>query len=194
MSQAEKPHNNGSEKSHASSKSAFQRLIKRPLSWLPWILIAFLLYQRLPEWWQRERLKGVALNSQVELSVVSNDSPPATQTLTLPQKVVMVFWATWCPPCEIELKRIAAAVGDGEYDAKGVWAVSIGEDPLLVQKALQDRKYPFPVFVDSDSQLAAQLSIAVTPTIYFIEGGKIVSSLSGISPTLNWRIKRFLSE
>lgn len=108
------------------------------------------------------------------------------------EKSVMVFWATWCGPCSVELKRINAAIEDGSISAKNLFAVNMGEDQSVIDKTLKERHYRFPVVRDSGNQLAQSLGVSVTPTVAFISAdGQIKWLSSGLSPTLIYRIGRF---
>lgn len=107
--------------------------------------------------------------------------------------LVLVFWATWCPPCEVELKRINNLIQQGEVPADSVIAISIQEDPNLVARVVKDRDYKFQIAVSSETTLARQFKVAGTPTIIFIDPEKKIRWISsGLSPFLEFRIKNFL--
>lgn len=110
-----------------------------------------------------------------------------------PKGLVLVFWATWCPPCEIELKRINNLILKQEISPENVIAVSLHEDPSLVRRVVMERNYKFQVAVTSDPTIAGQYKVVGTPTIVFIDSGKTIRWVTtGLSPTLEFRIKQFL--
>jgi thiol-disulfide isomerase/thioredoxin len=109
-------------------------------------------------------------------------------------KSVVVFWATWCAPCSVELNRINSAILNKEIDAKDIYAINTGEDPSLVTKELNKKHYVFKSYFDIDNKLANFLNSNVTPTIAFIDKNQKIQWISsGISPSLIYRIKNFLS-
>lgn len=109
------------------------------------------------------------------------------------EKSVLVFWATWCGPCTLELKRINSAIANKEISSKNIFAVNMGEPQELVDKAVKERNYNFQVLIDTNGTLAKMFQVQATPTIVFIdEKGKIDWISSGISPSLIYRIKSFL--
>lgn len=68
---------------------------------------------------------------------------------------VITRFATWCPPCQIELKELEERVWKPLRDA-GVMviAVSSGEDPAKVKEFAEQRGLTFPVLVDPDGDFA----------------------------------------
>lgn len=108
------------------------------------------------------------------------------------EKAVLVFWATWCGPCSVELSRINSAIAKGEVSPRHFYAVNMGEDQSLIDRTVKEKKYLFPVIRDGNGELAAKLGVTATPTIAFIDKDSTVKWLSsGLSPTLIFRISSF---
>lgn len=109
------------------------------------------------------------------------------------KKSVLVFWATWCGPCELELSRLNRWVRENPQHKTSVFAISSFEDPVLVEKVAKDRAYAFEVLLDANGQLAHDLKVKVTPTIVFIDPSGAVDWISdGLTPTLEFRVRKFL--
>lgn len=85
-------------------------------------------------------------------------------------KVVFLnFWATWCPPCRIEMpsmERLAASLSADEFT---IVAVSQGETPATVRRFIQAQGYKFPVFTDEQNQTAGLYNITAIPTTYLVD-------------------------
>ena len=85
----------------------------------------------------------------------------------LHKKSVLVFWASWCGPCSIELSRINSAINNKEISSNNIFAVNMGENPELVNRVVHERKYSMPVIFDNNGELANLLHVKVTPTIAY---------------------------
>lgn len=162
-------------------------LKKRKVSdWFFVLIVMFVLITRLPTLIEQYGRQGTKL-----IPIVLDGKlfpPPGT-------KSVFVFWASWCGPCTIELKRIQGAIEDQEISSKNIFAVNLGESQEVVNKVAKERKFNMPVILDEKSALANILNVRVTPTVVFIdEKGKIDWISSGLSPSLIYRIKYFLKD
>lgn len=105
-------------------------------------------------------------------------------TLPLPEKPqVLVFWATWCGPCSIELGRLQAAVEAGELPASQILAVSLGEEASVVRDHAEKKKYAFPVFADEEGRSGRIFNVHATPTtIHIDKSGKVIWAAAGLHP------------
>lgn len=113
-------------------------------------------------------------------------------TLPLPTKHLLVFWATWCAPCKVELSRINRMVLNGEVSPESVLAVSIAEDPKIVSSFAKEQQYQFRIAVDQTGRAAKLYKVSGTPTIIFInQDQKVEWMTTGLSLSLEIRILSF---
>jgi cytochrome c biogenesis protein CcmG, thiol:disulfide interchange protein DsbE len=106
---------------------------------------------------------------------------------------VLVFWATWCGPCKVELSRLKSLVQSGQISGEQIHAISIGEPLEKVVSFQKENQYPFSIYIDPQYQIADGLEVAVTPTVLLVDEKSQVSWwTSGLSPSLEWRVKRHL--
>jgi len=152
-------------------------------------LLIWVLAVRAPQWIALSREQGAASpTTQVRLLDGSNLSLP------LNEKHVVVFWATWCTPCTVELKRINDLIENKKISADNIVAVSLLEDPVLVARTSRERQYKFRVAVDRDGATARLFNVSATPTIALVdEAGVVRWKTMGLSPTLELRLKSFLN-
>lgn len=112
---------------------------------------------------------------------------------TNPKQVVMVFWATWCGPCEIELKRINKMVMDRKIQPSDVLAISSNEEESIVREKMKRENYLFNIALDTNGSIANQFEVSATPTIVFVDKEKVITWMTaGLSPTLEYRISSFM--
>ena len=98
---------------------------------------------------------------------------------------VIVFWATWCSPCTLELGRLQAAVKDGELNGAQIMAIAVNEPIEQVAQEVQAQSYTFSVYVDPEGKIAKKFKLAATPTLaYMSPFGEIQRLESGITPFL----------
>lgn len=163
--------------------------VRKNLSNLIFALILLLvLYRQLPIW-----MKSFQATDQAASAVEVTDLASG-ETLSLPQNSeaqAIVFWATWCPPCQIELDRIHEMVQDGQLRPEQVVAISSGEEQSTVRDHVAKKGWRFQVALDPDGAAAKAYHVQATPTTVLVSSdGMIQWYGTGISPLLTWRLKR----
>ena len=155
-----------------------------------WGLMVFLLSQRVPTWIANYKVEG-----QLVADFSARDAVGMSQILPRPGvKQIVVFWATWCKPCEVELSRFNSAVKNREIPARSVLAISVGEEPQVVFAEAKSRGYEFLVYADPTAASTQSLDVQGTPQIYHIGADKRVEYASmGLSPLSIFKAKRFLA-
>lgn len=101
--------------------------------------------------------------------------------------VVLNFWASWCPPCQIEapeLVRLYEKYGDKVE----IYAIDqlFADDIDNVQEFVEFFGYKFPVLLDKKGTVSRQYGVYGIPTSFFIdESGNLVAKLVGITKPEN---------
>ena len=140
------------------------------------------------EYYQSKQQQGVTAKP-VNLTGLNNQPI----SVIFDKKQVLIFWATWCGPCSIELGRLNAMIEKGQIKADSILAISIQEDPSTVAKFVNEKKYQFPVALDLTGQVAADYKVRGTPTLYLIDEFQKINWVSvGVSPSLEFRLNGFL--
>jgi cytochrome c biogenesis protein CcmG/thiol:disulfide interchange protein DsbE len=94
--------------------------------------------------------------------------------------VVLVFWASWCPPCVEEIDSLNALQKMIAARGGTVLGVSVDEDPDAYQKFLRDHNVPFPNYRDASKQIAQTYGTAMYPESYIIgPDGRIARKIIG---------------
>jgi thiol-disulfide isomerase/thioredoxin len=153
-------------------------------------LVAFALWQRVPKAVQNFAKEGTRL-PRVTISTLRGVEvilPDATLG-----RVVLIFWATWCGPCKLELSRFSEGVAKGEIDSSRFFAIDMGETREVVAAHVAEKRYPFTVAFEPTGVLENAIDVAFTPTLVYLEGDGTVNAVhSGLQPFSVSRAARFL--
>ncbi|MGJ7913313.1 redoxin domain-containing protein [Neobacillus sp. LXY-1] len=88
------------------------------------------------------------------------------------KKVMLNFWATWCPPCKAEMpdmEKFHSEVGDK------VTILAVNIDPQLdVKGFVNEYKITFPILLDTDDGVNGKYQVLSIPTTYFIDSKGII--------------------
>ena len=109
----------------------------------------------------------------VDTATLSNDGKP----------FVISFFATWCKPCNRELKAIHEVYPDWQ-DETGMRLIAIsideGQNVSKVKPLVDSEGWEYEVLLDTNSELKRTLGIQSIPHVLIFDGeGKIVESHSG---------------
>lgn len=99
------------------------------------------------------------------------------------KKVILNFWATWCPPCQKEMPDMQAFYKKYGNDVQllAVNLTSSEGSKQAVSKFLKEKQFTFHVLLDDqDTVESKKYRVSTIPTSYFIdEEGKIVQRVNG---------------
>ncbi|AZZ36046.1 hypothetical protein CIK05_04320 [Bdellovibrio sp. qaytius] len=151
--------------------------------------IIYLIVLKAPSIWSQFKSEGTVVS---DFQVMTNSgSEFYTQTMT--SKKVLVFWATWCPPCKFELSRINDLVREKSISADSVLAIAMDQDQQTVDRVVAERGYQFVIGYDPTGQVASHFKVSGTPTIVFLNSDKTIHWMTtGLSPLLKFRLNLFL--
>lgn len=103
---------------------------------------------------------------------------PEGQNVTLSQfqgQVVLInFWATWCPPCRLEMPFLEAAYERYKDQGFTVLAVDQQESPQAVRAYFQELGLSFPVVIDSTGEVSSLYRVLALPTTYIVDRNGVV--------------------
>lgn len=150
------------------------------------ILVVFLLIKQGPAIINNFKNEGIIIPPRNYNSIGQNQKI----LFPIPHNSVIIFWASWCGPCKIEMHRFKSSVEEGKINASSIFAVNAFESAIVVKDFLSKNSYPF-IFLEAP-KLSTILKIQVTPTVVFIENNKVISSSSGMSLSGIWKAESFL--
>ena len=156
-----------------------------------WILLALIavvlaVILLLPSCGGRAAKGGTTEEEAATLVRAGDEAPDFTVTMVdgsqvtlseLRGKVVLLnFWATWCPPCQEELKRVQKEIVDRFKGKDFVFlAISREETKEQVKKFRERNGYTFPMGLDPERRIYSKFATATIPRNFIIDKkGKIV--------------------
>ena len=178
-------------------KSATSKKSRRILETLIWVVVlGFVAYRFGP---QVGAAFGIG-DGDTELTGTSVRTLDGTSLSLhdLKGKVVLVnVWATWCPPCVIEMPGFQRAYEDLKDQDFVVLGISKDQDAARVREFLLEKGITYPVAMASDTDLGGLTDVTTFPTSYLIDRkGRIRHTVEGLyfGPTLRMAVKRLLAE
>jgi thiol-disulfide isomerase/thioredoxin len=97
------------------------------------------------------------------------------------QVVVVDFWATWCTPCRAQASILEEV--HAEWADKGVQflAVDVAEERSTVESFVQQNPFPYPVLLDPEDELSAELGLMALPTLMVVDReGQVIYFRAGV--------------
>ena len=95
------------------------------------------------------------------------------------KKVILNFWASWCPPCREEMPEFQRIYSENK-DKLVVVGVNLQESRENAEAFIEKLSITFPILLDPNSQVKDMYNVFTQPVTYFIdESGKIVDKKFG---------------
>lgn len=115
----------------------------------------------------------VAPDFTVEMLDGSNVTLSALQG----KPTLLIFWATWCPPCRLELSKLQEHIIDRYGDKINVLPISRGEERAKVEEYISKMGYTFAVGLDGDQSIYRKYATNYIPRCFVIDAkGKVLYS------------------
>ncbi|KLU59024.1 thiol-disulfide oxidoreductase ResA [Peptococcaceae bacterium CEB3] len=111
-------------------------------------------------------------NLAPDFSVPMSDGNTLKLSSLRGKPVLLNFWATWCPPCRMEMPDIQKIFKEN-YPVQIV-GVNLKEEPMTVEGFLSRNGYTYPVGFDLKGKIASLYNVSGIPTSYAIDAKGII--------------------
>lgn len=85
------------------------------------------------------------------------------------QRVILNFWATWCPPCRAEIPDFQKLYDNEDVEILAVDLTETEESVEDVRSFVKEYEMTFPVLMDENSDVADMYQVMAYPTSYMID-------------------------
>jgi len=91
------------------------------------------------------------------------------------KKVILNFFATWCPPCNAEVADFERFYRENK-DHIIIIGIDMQEDKKSVVEFVKSKGITYPVLLDADGKVSSRFNIGGIPTSFLLdENGNVIS-------------------
>lgn len=96
------------------------------------------------------------------------------------KRVMLNFWATWCPPCRAEMPDIQKLYDQEDIAILAVNMTASEKNEAAVTEFVDDFELTFPILMDREAEIVELYQVQAYPTSYMIDSnGKIQFMVRG---------------
>lgn len=130
-----------------------------------------------------------------DFTVEMLDGSSVTLSKLQGKPTLLIFWATWCPPCREELSHLQEGVIDIFGDKINVLPISRGEKREVVEGFLDKMGYTFAVGLDGDQSIYRKYATNYIPRCWVIDSkGEVVYAGVGYDEAIAAEVQKALNK
>ncbi len=113
-------------------------------------------------------------NVAPEFSLVNPDGKLVSLSQLRGKPVLINFWATWCPSCQLEMPYLQQAYNDWSGKGLTLFAIDSGESPAKVKDFFATNHLSLPVLFDFTGSTSDKYGVSAIPSTFFIDGSGVI--------------------
>jgi thiol-disulfide isomerase/thioredoxin len=107
--------------------------------------------------------------------------------------VLLNFWATWCPPCRLEMPSLEKLYREFGGQGLEVVAMNFMEGPEVVTRFIKENGLTFPVLLDSNGEIAQRYNVRGLPvTVLIGRQGNLLAKSIGYKDWFKKDLRQFV--
>jgi thiol-disulfide isomerase/thioredoxin len=139
----------------------------------------------------------IALGGQVTgLLLTGTDGTTSDFAQYHGKTVILNIWATWCPPCRIELPSLVQLHRELDTDRFAVVGLSVDEDSIFLAEFIRQEGLSYDNYVDAPRRITqGRFGVFELPQTLLIDPqGRFVERITGIRDWADAEVRRKLEE
>lgn len=122
-----------------------------------------------------EREIGLEVGNQApDFELQTLDGEPAKLSDYRGSRVMLNFWATWCPPCRAEMPDMEKFHQDTDITILAVNLTETESNMQQIEDFTQEYGLTFPILLDEHIEVASLYMIQPIPTTYMIDSNGVI--------------------
>ncbi|MDR0757993.1 MAG: TlpA family protein disulfide reductase [Tannerella sp.] len=142
-------------------------------------------FARLAAAQEKDADDAVSIGDTMPAFVITTDDGTQTPSSRFDGKVALInFFATWCPPCQLELAEIEKTLWPeyGKRDDFALLVIGREHSGAELEKYGAKKGFSFPLYPDKDRKIFASFATQLIPRSYLMDrNGKIIFTAKGYS-------------
>lgn len=93
------------------------------------------------------------------------------------KRVLLNFWASWCPPCQVEMPHMQKFFEDYRHQdvvILGVNMTAIENHQDDVQSFVNEGQFTFPILLDTEGDVMQAYQVSAYPTTYLLDSSGVI--------------------
>jgi len=108
--------------------------------------------------------------------------------------VILNFWATWCPPCRLEMPSMEKIYNEFKGEGLEVVAINFMEGPESIKAFLKENDLTFTVLMDKAGEISQSYGVHALPITFLIgRRGNVLARSIGYKDWHNKKTRKFIS-
>jgi len=108
--------------------------------------------------------------------------------------VILNFWATWCPPCRLEMPSMEKLYQEFKEQGLEIVAVNFMESPGPVREFVKEQGFTYPILMDGKSRIAESYGVMRLPeTVLIGRRGNLLGKSAGYKDWYKPAVREFVS-